>query len=43
MNKITFIENLGPMYRNRRRRKFIKRRVLRMEKAIRIYNTTNKV
>ena len=35
--KITFIENLSQMYRNKRQRWFIKRRVLRMEKVIRIY------
>ena len=41
MSRITFIENLGQMYLNKRARWFIKRRVLRMEKCIRIY--TNKV
>ncbi len=40
--KITFIENLSQMYRNKRARWFIKRRVLRMEKAIRLYKNTEK-
>lgn len=38
-HRITFIENLSQMYRNKRQRWSIKRRVLRMEKANRVYNT----
>jgi hypothetical protein len=41
-HRITFIENLGQMYRNKRQRWFIKRRVLRMEKAMRLYKNTEK-
>lgn len=40
--KITFIENLSQMYRNKRQRWFIKRRVIRMEKSIRLFKNTEK-
>lgn len=43
MNKITFLENLGPTYRNKRQRQSIKRRVRRMDKIIRTFIEKNKV
>lgn len=42
MSRITFIDNLDQMYRNKRQRWFIKRRALRMEKVIRMYNIQTK-